>query len=79
MLGASFFFSAAMNYFRAIRIAVSPAGKPHLQRGTGPPDPLLSCPMIALPSLPTMVATLCHLARTIRELAGLKFADALKH
>ena len=79
MLGASFFFFSAMNYFRAIRIAVSPAGKPHPQRGTGPPDPLLSCLMIALPSLPTMMATLCHLARTIQQLAGLKVADALKH
>ena len=35
--------------------------------------------MIALPSPPTMLATLCRLARTIRELAGLKLADALKH
>ena len=35
--------------------------------------------MIALPSLPTMMATLCHLACMIRELAGLKLADALKH
>ncbi len=35
--------------------------------------------MIALPSLPTMMATLCRLAGTIRELAGLKLADALKH
>ena len=35
--------------------------------------------MIALPSLPTMVAKHCRLARTIRELAGLKLADALKH
>ena len=35
--------------------------------------------MIALPSLSTMVATLCRLARTTQQLAGLKFADALKH
>ncbi len=35
--------------------------------------------MIALPPLPTMVATLCHLARTTQQLAGLKFAGALKH
>ena len=35
--------------------------------------------MIALPSLPTMVATLCHLTGTMRELAGPKLADALKH
>ena len=35
--------------------------------------------MIALPPLPTMVATLCRLARTTQQLAGLKFADALKH
>ena len=35
--------------------------------------------MIALPPLPTTMAMPCHLARTIREFAGLKFADALKH
>ena len=35
--------------------------------------------MIARPSLPTMVAMLCHLARTTQQLAGLKVADALKH
>ena len=35
--------------------------------------------MIALPSLPTTMAKRCRLARTICELAGLKFADALKH
>jgi len=38
MLGGSFFFSAAMNYFLATWIVVSrPA--PRLQRGTGAPDP----------------------------------------
>jgi hypothetical protein len=35
--------------------------------------------MIALPSMLIMMAVLFYLTRTIRELAGLKLAEALKH
>jgi len=34
--------------------------------------------MIALPSMLIMVAVLYYMARSIRELAGLKLAEALK-
>jgi hypothetical protein len=78
MLGGSFFFSAAMNYFLATRIVVSPAGTPAFNEELGRLT-LLSYPMIALPSMLIMMAALYYLVRSIRELAGLKLAEALRH
>ncbi|MDD3381847.1 MAG: hypothetical protein PHD68_11675 [Rugosibacter sp.] len=77
MLGGSFFFSAVMNYTLAIWIVVSPAGTTAFNEELGRLT-LLSYPMIALPSMLIMVAVLYYLARSIRELAGLKLAEALK-
>ena len=77
MLGGSFFFSAAMNYFLATWIVVSPAGTPAFNEELGRLT-LLSYPMIALPSMLIMIAVLYYLARSIRELAGLQLAEALK-
>jgi len=77
MLGGSFFFSAAMNYFLATWIVVSPAGTPAFNEELGRLT-LLSYPMIALPSMLIMMAVLYYLARSIHELAGLKLAEALK-
>jgi len=78
MLGGSFFFSAAMNYFLATWIVVSPAGTPAFNEELGRLT-LLSYPMIALPSMLIMMAVLYYLARSIRELAGLKLAEALRY
>ena len=78
MLGGSFFFSAAMNYFLATWIVVSPAGTPAFNEELGRLT-LLSYPMIALPSMLIMMAALYYLARPIRELAGLKLAEALRY
>ena len=77
MLGGSFFFSAAMNYFLATWFVVSPAGTPAFNEELGRLT-LLSYPMIALPSTLIMMAVLYYLARSIDELAGLKLAEALK-
>ncbi|MBH1976034.1 MAG: hypothetical protein I8H95_06865 [Rhodocyclales bacterium] len=77
MLGGSFFFSAVMNYTLAIWIVVSPAGTTAFNEELGRLT-LLSYPMIALPSMLIMVAVLYYMARSIRELAGLKLAEALK-
>jgi hypothetical protein len=77
MLGGSFFFSALMNYTLAIWIVVSPAGTTAFNEELGRLT-LLSYPMIALPSMLIMVAVLYYMARSIRELAGLKLAEALK-
>jgi len=78
MLGGSFFFSAAMNYFLATWFVVSPAGTPAFNEELGRLT-LLSYPMIALPSMLIMIAVLYYLARSIRELAGLKLAEALRY
>lgn len=77
MLGGAFFFSAAMNYFLATWIVVSPAGTPAFNEELGRLT-LLSYPMIALPSMLIMMAVLYYLTRSIRELAGLKLTEALK-
>ena len=77
MLAGSFLFSAVMNYFLATWIVVSPTGTPAFNEELGRLT-LLSYPMIALPSMLIMMAALYYLARSIRELAGLKLTDALK-
>ena len=78
MLGGSFFFSAVLNYILATWIVVSPAGTAAFNEELGRLT-LLSYPMIALPSMLIMMAVLVYLTRSIRELAGLKLAEALKH
>ncbi len=78
MLSGSFLFSAAMNYFLATWIVVSPAGTPAFNEELGRLT-LLSYPMIALPSMLIMMAVLYYLARSIRELAGLKLDEALRY
>ncbi|MBU1665148.1 MAG: MFS transporter [Gammaproteobacteria bacterium] len=77
MLGASFFFSPVMNYFLATWIVTSPAGTAAFNEELGRLT-LLSYPVIALPSMLIMMAALYYLARTIRELAGLKLTEAMK-
>lgn len=77
MLGGSFFFSSAMNYLLATQIVTSPAGTQAFNEELGRMT-LLSYPIIALPSMLILMAVLYYLARTIRLLAGLKFAEALK-
>lgn len=76
LLGGTFFFSAAMNYFLATWIVTSPAGSEAFNAELGRLT-LLSYPMIALPSMLMMVAVLYYLARAMRELAGLKLVEAL--
>ncbi|MFH2211736.1 MAG: VC0807 family protein [Pseudomonadota bacterium] len=77
MLGGSFFFSSAMNYLLATQIVTSPAGTQAFNEELGRMT-LLSYPIIALPSMLILMAVLYYLARSIRLLAGLKFAEALK-
>ena len=77
MLGGSFLFSSAMNYFLATWLVNSPAGTPAFNEELGRMN-LLSYPVIALPSMLIMIAVF-YLSRTIYELAGLKLAEAVKH
>jgi hypothetical protein len=76
MLGGTFFFSSAMNYFLATWIVTSPTGSEAFNAELGRLT-LLSYPMIALPSMLMMMAALYYLARAMRELAGLKLSEAL--
>ncbi len=76
MIGGTFFFSAAMNYFLATRIVVSPAGSAAFNEELGQLT-LLSYLFIALPSMLMMGFVLYYLARAIREMTGLKFTDLL--
>ncbi|MDP1651391.1 MAG: VC0807 family protein [Rhodocyclaceae bacterium] len=76
MLGGTFFFSAAMNYFLATWIVASPAGSAAFNEELGRLT-LMSYPVIALPSTLMMMFVLYYLSRVIRELTGLKFTDLL--
>jgi intracellular septation protein A len=77
MLGATFFFSAFMNYVLATWIVTSPAGSEAFNAELGRLT-LLSYPMIALPATLMMMAVLYYLARSMRELAGLRLTEAMQ-
>ena len=77
MLGASFLFSSAMNYFLATWIVTSPSGTQAFNEELGRMT-LLSYPVIALPSMLIMLALLYYLARSLNQLAGMKLAEAIK-
>lgn len=77
MLGGTFFFSSAMNYFLATWAVTSPAGTQAFNEELGRMT-LLSYPVIALPSTIMMMFVLYYLARTIRELTGLRLAEVLR-
>lgn len=76
MLGGTFFFSAAMNYFLATWIVVSPAGSAAFNEELGRLT-LLSYPVIALPSMAMMLFVLYYLARGIHELTGLRLTELM--
>lgn len=76
MLGGTFFFSAAMNYFLATWVVTSPAGSAAFNEELGRMT-LLSYPVIALPATVMMMFVLYYLARVIRELTGLKLTELL--
>ncbi len=77
MLGGSFLFSSAMNYFLATWLVTSPAGTQAFNEELGRMT-LLSYPVIALPSILIMLALLYYLSRVFNQLAGLKLTEALK-
>jgi hypothetical protein len=78
MLSATFFFSCVMNYVLATVIVTSPAGTAAFNEELGRMT-LVSYPMIALPAMAMMLAVLYYLMCSIRSLAGLQMAEALKH
>ena len=76
MLGGSFFFSSAMNYFLATWIVTSPSGTAAFNEELGRLT-LMSYPMIAVPSMLIMMGVMYYLARSIRTLAGLKLTEVI--
>jgi len=74
LLSATFFFSAAMNYWLATWIVTSPAGSAAFNEELGRLT-LMSYPMIAIPSMLMLMAVLYGLARTLRNLTGLKLME----
>ncbi len=76
MLGGSFFFSAAMNYYLATWIVTSPSGSAAFNEELGRLT-LMSYPMIAVPSILIMMGIMYYLARSIRLLAGLKLTEII--
>ena len=78
MLGATFFFSSAMNYVLATWIVTSPSGSPAFNEELGRLQ-LLSYPIIAIPSMLMMIAVFFYLARSIHRLTGLELEDTLNH
>ncbi len=76
LLGATFFFSAIMNYILAKWIVTSPAGSAAFNEELGQMT-LLSYPVIAIPSTVMMMAILYYLWRTIHGMTGLALEEVL--
>ncbi len=76
LFGATFFFSAVMNYLLTTWIVTSPAGSPAFNEELGRLA-LLSYPVIAIPSMAMMLAIMFYLWRSIHGFTGLKLEEAL--
>ena len=76
LLAGSFFLSSTLNYILAEMIVKSPAGTEAFNIEVGKMN-ALSFPVIALPSMIIMVATLMYIFRSIRQLTGLSFEEVL--
>ncbi|UCH39262.1 MAG: MFS transporter [Gammaproteobacteria bacterium] len=76
LLGATFFFSAAMNYLLTTWIVTSPAGSAAFNQELGRLA-LLSYPLIVLPCMAMMLAIMFLLWRSIQNCTGLKLEQAL--
>jgi len=78
LVGGTFFFSSAMNYFLATWIVTSPAGSPAFNEELGRLT-LMSYPMIAVPSMLMMAGVFWWIARGMKELTGLSLMDVFHH
>ena len=75
-LAASFFLSSVLNYVLAKIIVVSQTGTPEFNVEIGKMN-ALSFPIIAIPSMIIMVATLMYIFRSIRQLTDLTMEDVM--
>lgn len=76
LIAGSFFLSSTLNYVLAKMIVMSPAGTEAFNIEVGKMN-FLSFPVIAVPSMIIMVATLMYIFRSIRLLTGLTFEEAM--
>ena len=76
LLSGTFFFSATLNYILARMIVNSPAGTEAFNEELGQLT-LVSYPVIALPSMIIMMATLYWLIRSVQKLADLKLEEII--
>jgi len=76
VLAGSFFLSSTLNYILAEIIVKSPTGTEAFNIEVGKMN-ALSFPIIALPSMIIMVATLMYIFRSIRLLTGLTFEEVM--
>jgi hypothetical protein len=76
VLSGSFFLSSTLNYILAEMIVKSPTGTEAFNIEVGKMN-ALSFPIIALPSMIIMVATLMYIFRSIRVLTGLTFEEVM--
>lgn len=76
VLAGSFFLSSTLNYILAEIIVKSPAGTEAFNVEVGTMN-YYSFPIIALPSMIIMVATLMYIFRSIRLLTGLTFEEVM--
>ncbi len=76
LLGATFIFSAIMNYVLARWIVTSPAGSAAFNEQLGQMT-LLSYPVIAIPSTIMMLSIVYYLWRTIHGLTGLPLDEII--
>ena len=76
LIAVSFFISATLNYILAEMIVVSSTGTEAFNIEVGKMN-ALSFPVIAVPSMIIMVATLFYIFRSIRLLTGLTIEDVM--
>lgn len=77
LLAGSFFLSSTLNYILAEIIVKSPTGTEAFNIEVGKMN-ALSFPIIAVPSMIIMVATLMYIFRSIRLLTGLTFEEVMQ-
>ena len=75
-IATSFFISAVLNYVLAKILVVSPAGTPEFNVEIGKMH-LIGFPVIAVPSMIIMVATLFYIFRSIRLLTNLSMEEVM--
>ena len=76
LTAGSFFLSSTLNYILAKIIVVSPSGTEAFNIEVGTMN-AYSFPVIAVPSMIIMVATLMYIFRSIRILTGLTFEEVM--